>query len=164
MSASNTAEVNTYIDNEVSQKITQRTVQEIANKVDAQQKIIISGDRNIVNNFSQDQTMKLVYQNSQQVLNKLKSVQAIENSVDVQAETTQTNPIAAVIDSVFSGITNLGALWMIIIVVAMIVGAVVLINGGPLAMLLDDDNGDNGDNGDNNVNSNQSIQNTYGST
>lgn len=129
------SEVNTNIENEVNQKITQQTVLNIVNNTNAQQELIISGDHNIVNNFEQSQTMDLLYKNCQDVLNDLKSVQSIENKSDQTSTATQSNFISDIVDSIFSGLTSIGIIWMIVVVVAMIVVGYIIINGGPLAAL-----------------------------
>jgi hypothetical protein len=129
---SSRAEVNTYIDNEVSQKITQQTIQNIINTTNAQQEMIISGNNNIINNFEQSQTLELLYENCQNVLNELKSVQAVDNNVTGNSKATQTNFISDIVSSIFDGIQGLGILWVIVIVAALGVFGWVMINGGPL--------------------------------
>jgi hypothetical protein len=94
------SEVNVSIDNEVRQTITQENILDIVNKVNLEQELVVSGNRNIIKNFSQLLTADLVYRNSQKLVNQLKSVQTIENDATTQSTATQKSVIAGVIDSV----------------------------------------------------------------
>ena len=107
------SEVETTIRNDVKQNITQQTIANIVNTVNIQQKVLISGDNNIVN-FSQEQTAQLVYAAAQTAINNLKSVQDMNNAVVQLASAKTTNPISDVIDSLGSIFTAGG--WMLVIV------------------------------------------------
>jgi type IV secretory pathway VirB2 component (pilin) len=133
---SSKAEVNNRIENEVSAKITQQTVLDIVNTTNQEQTAIISGNNNIIDNFSMEQTSEVLANNCQKVLNQLSAVQAIANAAEGNTKATQTNPISDILNSIFSGLTGLGILWVIIIVVAIIVGGVILIKGGPISAIL----------------------------
>lgn len=130
------AEVNLNIENEVKQKITQKTVLDIVNETNAQQEMIISGNHNIVDNFEQSQTLDLLFKNCQKVMNEFKSIQAIENSADQNSKATQSNFISDIVDSIFGGLASIGLIWMVVIVVAIAVAGYVITKGGPLAALL----------------------------
>lgn len=129
----------TTIRNEVKQSITNQTITEIINQVNAEQNFIVSGSNNIVTEITQSQTMDLVTKACQDVLNKLDSVERIRAAADNDAGTTQSNPFAEIIDSIFSGLDMMFFFWMIIIIVAIIAGTYFMINGGPLAKLLTED-------------------------
>jgi hypothetical protein len=108
------SDVETSITNDVKQSITQQTLADIVNTVNIQQKILISGNSNIVN-FTQEQTSQLVYTAAQNAINNLKSVQAINNALSQKSDSSVSNPISDVIDSV-GGIFTAGG-WMIVIVI-----------------------------------------------
>jgi hypothetical protein len=118
------SEISSYITNEVTQKITQRTIQNIVNDSNVTQEILIEGDRNIIDNLSQEQTANIVFDNAQKALNTLVSVQTIENAADQEAEATQTNFVAEIIDSVFGGIGSLMLTWVIVAAIALFGGFV----------------------------------------
>lgn len=124
----------TFIENEVRQKITNETITNVINEVNAMQEVIISGNNNIVK-FTAEQTLDLVMENSQSVLNKLESVQDLENTADVKTDSTTTNPISEIVDSVGDIISSVGIMWVIIAVVAMVVFGWVVVNGGFLGTL-----------------------------
>jgi len=130
------SEVDANIENEVRQKINQETITNIINNSNATQELIISGDNNIIDNFNQSQTFDIIYDNTQKVVNKLSSVQAIDNSSNQSSEATQANPVSQIIDSVGSVIT--GAYGIIaIVIIAIIFGIVFLFRG------FNDDQSDN---------------------
>jgi hypothetical protein len=119
------SEVNVSIDNEVRQAITQENITNIVNRVNLEQELVVSGNYNIIKNFSQDLTVDLVFMNSQKLINTLKSVQLIENDTDTTSEATQKSVVAGVIgavggliDSIFSGM-NTSMLIFLVFIVAM---------------------------------------------
>jgi hypothetical protein len=130
---SSKSEVNLNIDNEVKQVITQENIQNIVNQSNAQQEFIISGNNNIVDNFSMDQTSEIVYNNAQKVVNQLKSVQQIETQADQEAKATMKGPLSEVLDSLFGGASSL--IWVIIAV-----GVIGLIGGFIYMRNQDDEN------------------------
>lgn len=110
---STSSDVSTMITNDVKQNITQQTVANIVNSTNLQQKILISGDRNIVN-FSQEQTAQLVFTSCQDVINNLKSVQTMNNALDTSSSATTKNPLAEVVDSLGNMFKING--WFIVII------------------------------------------------
>lgn len=114
---SSRANVNTTIENEVAQKITQSNVQNIITNSNAEQEFTIVGNRNIVDNFSMEQTYDIVLRNTQAVLNQMKSVQAIESASSSDSKATQTNFISDIIGSIFSGLTSMAGLWLIALLI-----------------------------------------------
>jgi hypothetical protein len=129
------SDVDVNIQNDVETHITNETVTSVINDANATQEAIISGDHNIVKDFSMDQTLEIVLQSAQDVVNKMKTVQAIENAADSSAKAVTTNPISDIIDSVGNIFAKLGSLWTIIIVVALCIGGYVIVNGGFLGTL-----------------------------
>jgi len=113
---SSDAETNLTIENDVKQHITQENIVNIVNSSNAEQEFIIKGNHNIVDNFSQEQTMDIVYRNSQKVINQMKSVQAIENAADQKGKATQTNFISDIIGSIFGGLQGMMLIWVILII------------------------------------------------
>lgn len=134
---SSSSEINSTIDNEVSQTVTQENIQNIINNSNAQQDAYITGNHNIVKDFSQEQTFGIVYDNSQKLLNSMKSVQVIENATATQATATQTNFVSDILDSVFSGLQGMGWIWVVILAI----GAYVAVQFGPAAFLGEDEKG-----------------------
>jgi hypothetical protein len=132
-------QIDQNIKNEVSQKISKETVANIVNTVNATQRAIISGDNNIIDNFSQEQTMSLVFDACQKALSQLTAVQAIENAAKGKAEATQANPIADTISATFSGMQGMMIIFAIVAVAAIIFLGKDLIKGGPLAELMKGD-------------------------
>ncbi len=109
------------ISNEVKQKITAETILNIINDTNAQQDIIIAGDHNIIDNFEMSQTLELLQENCQKVVNDLKSVQILDNTINQTANSKQTNFISDIIDSVFSGLADLMNVWVIFLIVMVVV-------------------------------------------
>lgn len=127
------SEANTFIDNEVRQTITNQNITKMIDKVNASQEAIISGDNNIIRNFSMEQTADVVMKAAQEVLNSLKSVQEIKNQVSSESKATQTNFISDIIDSVTGLFTGVGMIWALIAVVAIAVGGWVLVKSNPFS-------------------------------
>lgn len=123
------SDAETYIKNDVVANITQQTVQNIVNTAMAQQAIVISGNNNIVNNFSQEMTLQIVQNNCQDVVNKLETVQKLNNVAKNESSAKSTNFVSDIIDSVFSGLTGFGMLYVIIIVVVVAAFAYLLKGG-----------------------------------
>ena len=115
----------TYIENEVRSKVTQETIQNIINQTNAQQEFGIEGNENIVKEFTMEQTMELLMSNAQDVINKLDSVQSIENQTKQKGETIQTNPISDIINSVFGGLSSLLDSWIMLILGLVLIGLIV---------------------------------------
>jgi len=132
---SSKSEIDLFIENEVSKKITNQTIQNIVNSTNDQQEVIISGNNNIVDNFLMEQTMDLVFKNCQDVLNKLQSVQAVENSAQQTGKSTQTNFVAEIVDSVFDGLTGMIGLWLLFAIGMAIIGAIIVVKMGGLGVV-----------------------------
>lgn len=130
------SQINSTIANEVSQKITASTIQNIVNTTNAQQEIIISGSNSILDTFEMSQTMDLLQQNCQSALSQLTSVQAIDANANLAAAAKQNNPIAEVINSVFSGLSSLFSLWVILIIVICIAGVAVVYYAGGVSTFI----------------------------
>lgn len=130
------SDINQSISNEVSQKLTSQTIQNIVNNTNAQQKLFITGNNNIVSNVSQTQTANILQNNVQNALNQMTSVQAIENAAKSTATSTQTNFVSDIISSIFSGLTSLSFLYILVVIAAIIFLGPKLLEGGPLATVL----------------------------
>ena len=160
LSASSSSDVNTKIENDVKQNITQNTIIKIINDTNLQQNMIISGNANVINNFTQEQTTDILNKNIQNAINKMESVQAISNSTKSTSTNTQANPLDDMLKTAFSGVKGLadsiGGVFtsgMYTVAIVVIVGMVVagyffgpaiisMIKGGPLGVMLggpDDD-------------------------
>ena len=131
------SEANTNIDNEVKTTLTAQTITNVITDTMAQQEAIISGDHNIINNFEMSETMNILQNNCQKVISDMKSVQDIKNEEDTKLKSTQTNPLAAILDSIFKGLTNLSSVYAIILIVALVVGGYIIIKGGFLNVIFD---------------------------
>ena len=126
---SSSSEVNVSIDNEVRQSITQENITNIVNKVNLEQELVVSGNHNIIKNYSQELTSDLVYANSQKLVNTLKSVQTIENTTDTASEATQKSMIAGVvgaiggvIDSIFAGMNTMTMIFLAALLIGLYLG------------------------------------------
>ena len=154
-SASSSSDVNTKIQNDVKQNITQNTILKIINDTNAQQKVIISGNANVINNFTQEQTASILNNNIQNAINSMASVQTISGASKATSKNTQSNPLDDMLKTTFSGVNSLadtiGGVFssgMYTIAAVIIVGMVVvgyffgptiiaMLKGGPLGMLFD---------------------------
>ena len=154
LSASSSSDVNTKIENDVKQNITQNTIIKIINDTNLQQNMIISGNANVINNFTQEQTTDILNKNIQNAINKMESVQAISNSTKSTSTNTQANPLDDMLKTAFSGVKGLadsiGGVFtsgMYTVAIVVIVGMVVagyffgpaiisMIKGGPLGVML----------------------------
>lgn len=115
------AEVRSNIENEVKQTITQENIQNIINNVNAQQTAIISGSGLKLGTITQEQTFNIIYENSQKLINNMRSVQVIENSTEQATKSTQTNFVSDIVDSFFKGLQGLGWVWVAVIgIIAMV--------------------------------------------
>ena len=125
--SSSKAEATTMIENEVKQVITNENITNMIDDVNALQESIISGNNNIVKEFSMEQTTELVMMASQEVLNQLKSVQAIQNQAESGTKSTQTNFISDIVKSITDMVTDLGLGYVFLLIVVVIVGGVVAV-------------------------------------
>jgi hypothetical protein len=135
LSAGTQSNVNTIIDNDVRQNITNETITKIITDAIATQEAVISGNNNIVNNFTMDQTISIVAYGCQEVLNKMKTVQAIANETDSSASAKQENPITGIISAIGGIFTSLGSMMTIVLIIGIIVFGVVIVHMGPGALL-----------------------------
>jgi uncharacterized protein YjgD (DUF1641 family) len=129
----------TTILNEVKTKIDRETIQNIVNNFNATQDFFLRGDSNIVDDITMEQSMEVLYNNCLSALSKLSSFQEATQDISQTSKATQSNPISEIIDSIGSIFTSLGLMWVIIIVVALVVGGWILINGGPIGLIFGDD-------------------------
>ncbi len=140
----------TNISNDVQQHITKETITNVINKSNTQQEVIISGNNNIVDNFTQEQTSDVVYSNVQDLLNKMSTIQTLESVAQQDSKSTQTNSFAEFVDSLGNAASSVldstgGAVlkaWIIpaiVAVVAIIYLGPLLLKGGPLVALLGSD-------------------------
>jgi hypothetical protein len=134
--SSSDSDTDLKISNEVKAAITRETIQNIINNFNATQEFYLDGNSNIVEDISMEQSMEALYDGCLAAVSQMASVQAIQNNADQVSKSSQTNPISEIIGSIGSIITNMGSMWTIIIIVAMVVGGYVLINGGFLGTLL----------------------------
>ena len=133
---SSQSDINQKISNDVQQNITTNTVNNIVSNTNASQISVISGNNNIVNNFSQSQTQSLLFDNCQKAINSLSSVQTINNATKGTSNATQSNPIADILNSIFSGLTSLSFTYVILIIA--IIGGVVFFGSDILHVLFGD--------------------------
>lgn len=115
---SSRSETNAKILNEVQQKITNETITNIVNEVNALQEITIEGDNNIVDKLDQEQTMSFVMDSCQKVLNTLTSVQEIQNKVKQDSSAKQTNFISDIISTIIDGLAKYQMIYGVILLVA----------------------------------------------
>ncbi len=96
------SEVNTIIENDVKQSITQETITEVISNTMAMQQLRIKGNNNTIINIDQSQTLEILEKNVQNVINNIKIIQDI-NSVS-KSESTSKNEsgIVSIVSSMFS--------------------------------------------------------------
>ena len=127
-----TATANTIIKNDVEQNITQSNIQNIINATNLQQSIVISGDNNIIDNFTQEQTAALLFTNCQNVINEMKSIQTLNNVSEQQTTATQTNFVSDIISSLTAMLSS--GLFFLVIIIG--IGAYVLLKSPTLMTAL----------------------------
>ncbi len=133
------SETNTKIRNEVKAVINRETIQNIVNNFNTMQEFYLDGNSNIVEDITMEQSMEVLHANCLAAVSKISSVQDIMNKTNQLAKNTQTNPISEVIGSIGSIFTTIGGLWTIVIIVALIVGGYIIINGGFIGALFGGD-------------------------
>lgn len=119
------SDVTSVIKQDVETSITQQTIQNIVQSCVTQQNITISGNNNIVDTFSQEQTMSIVQSNCQNAINSLKTVQTLNNEVSQKSTAVTTNPISDIINSVGGLLTGIGMIWAAIAIAAIVAMAYV---------------------------------------
>lgn len=127
------------IHNEVKSTINRETIQNIINNFNATQEFYLDGNSNIVDDLTMEQSMQILFDNCLSALSQMSSVQDIMNNASQIASSTQTNPVSEIINSIGSILTKLGGMWTIIIIVAMVVGGYIVLQGGFIGVLLGDD-------------------------
>lgn len=131
----------TDIHNEVVATITQESVQNIVNDFNAKQEFFLDGNSNIVEDITMEQSMEILNEGSMKLINEMSVITKMNNAVDQTAKSTQTNPVAEILETLGDIFTELGGLWTIIIVVALVIGGYVLVNSGILSSLFGGDDG-----------------------
>ena len=140
--SSSSSQNSTKIHNEVKATITRETIQNIVNNFNATQEFYLKGNSNIVEDISMEQSMQVLHDNCLSALSQMSTVQDIMNKADSASKATQTNPISEIIGAIGSIFTSLGSMWTIIIIVAMVIGGYIIVNGGFLGTLLSDSDTD----------------------
>lgn len=105
----------TIIKNEVQSHINTSSLTNLISSVQAAQNIIISGNNNIVDNFSAEQTSELVQNAACSLVNNLDSVAKLNAEADQKTTSTVVDPISEAIKGIMSGIQGIGMLWVILI-------------------------------------------------
>lgn len=113
------------IHSDISTLLDSNTVNNIVNNVNQLQGIDISGNNNIVKDFTQQMTSELVYSSVQNAINNLSSIQTLSTSTKSESTAITTNPISDVIDSVFNGIQGLLKYWVILVIVVLLILSIV---------------------------------------
>jgi hypothetical protein len=109
------------IKSDISTMLESNTVNNIVNNVNQLQGIDISGNNNIVKDFTQQMTSELVFSAVQSAINNLSSVQTLTAASNSTAVAVTTNPISDVIDSVFDGLQGLLKYWVILVIVVLLI-------------------------------------------
>lgn len=117
------------IANEVQQKITSTSLTNMISSAQNEQTFIISGNNNIVDKFSMEQTMDLLNKAAGQLLSTLDSVQDIETKAKMETSSIVSNPISEILDSIFGGLQGFAFIW-VILAIAIIAGFVYLVSNG----------------------------------
>jgi hypothetical protein len=122
------SDVNTKIFSDISTMLESNTVNNIVNNVNQLQGINISGNNNIVKDFTQQMTSELVFSSVQTAINNLDAVQRLNTASNSQSTAVTTNPISDVIDSVFNGLSGLLKYWVILVIVVVLILAILFRN------------------------------------
>lgn len=137
--SSSSSRDDTKIRNEVRATITRETVQNIVNNFNATQEFYLDGNNNIVEDISMEQSMQVLFDNCLAALSQLSTVQDVMNNAELISKATQTNPVSEIIGAIGNIITSLGGMWTIVIIVAIVVGGYIIIQGGFLGTLFGGD-------------------------
>ena len=129
ISAGSSSNTEATIRNDVSQNITQKTIQDIVTNVTAQQSLIISGNNNVISGFTQNQTLSIVTKSCQNSINSLKSVVDMNTAIQQESKTEQKEPISEMIGAVGNIVSS------VITGMATMTGMVVLLIGAVLIFL-----------------------------
>jgi hypothetical protein len=120
---------NSSSDTELTQKIktdiSMQNIQNIVSTTNQQQGLSVTGNNNIIRNFTQKQTMDLLASNIQQSLASSKTIGSIAAQLDQNSTNVTKNQLSDIISSVFSGLTSMTGLIVIVLIVLII--AVVLL-------------------------------------
>lgn len=131
------SQVSTNIHNSVKNVLTLENVQAIFNEVNQKQGINIRGNNNIIRNFTQEQSLKMVATSAQKVLAQISAVANIVSQLDQKSSNTVENPVSQIIDSVGDAFSKIWdsmwapLKWFLIIFVVGIVAYMIM--GNPLA-------------------------------
>jgi len=113
------------IKTDISSMLESNTITSIVNNVNQLQGIDISGNNNIVKDFTQQMTSDLVFSSVQSALNNLSSIQSANNALQNTATAITTNPISDLIDSVFNGLQGLMKYWVILILGVLLIMVII---------------------------------------
>ncbi len=141
--SSSSSRDDTKIRNEVRATINRETVQNIVNNFNATQEFYLDGNSNIVEDISMEQSMQVLFDNCLSALSQMSTVQDVMNNAELISKATQTNPVSEIIGAIGNIITSLGGMWTIVIIVAIVVGGYIIIQGGFLGTLFGDDDSPN---------------------
>ena len=122
--------LNSRIDNEVEQIISNDTITKIMSDVNLSQKLIVEGSNNLLVNIELEQVSDLVADACQKVINQSTLLSAITNQADQKAVSVQTNPIAEIVDSIFSGLSTQMIIMAFVLCVAIAAGVFFIYKGG----------------------------------
>lgn len=124
LGASN-AQIFNRVHSDISTMLESNTVNNIVNNVNQLQGIDISGNNNIIKDFTQQMTSELVYSSVQSAINNLSSIQTLETATKSSATAITTNPISDLIDSIFNGLQGLLKYWIILVIVVLLILSIV---------------------------------------
>jgi hypothetical protein len=112
------------INNDISSMLESNTITNIVNNVNQLQGIDISGNNNIVKDFTQQMTSELVFSAVQNALNNLSSIQTLNTAIQSSSKAVTTNPISDLIDSVFNGLQGFMQYWVILVLGVLLIIAI----------------------------------------
>lgn len=135
--AKSSSDTDTLIHNSVVNNINPQNITKIINSSNEIQGINITGDYNLVSNFTASQTADVVSSNTQKVIDQMDVVNQIKDYIDQQASTTVNNPISQIIDSAGKAISSIWdsmtapVKWILIVVIVAVVGYIISLFMGP---------------------------------
>ena len=73
--------------------------------------------------------MTILQENCQKVINKMSTIQKLDNNVEATAKAKSTNFVADIVDSIFGGLTGFAMLYVIVFIVIICVVGYILSSG-----------------------------------
>lgn len=141
--SSSDSTLNRNITTDIQNNITTENMQKVVNNIMNKQLVNVSGSNNVAK-IDQKAVSDIVADSAQKLTTQLKSLNQLSTDVKGTSEATQQDPVKALVDSVFSGLSSIMSLWIWAFIAIVIIGAVFCYSIGfnPFKLLMgsEDDN------------------------